>query len=220
MLLCISSILDGAALAEVQEALGRVRFVDGARTAGWQARRVKANLQAEPGDAIAGELGERIGRALLAHELFVMAARPRRLGPVLLSRYEPGMGYGTHVDNALMGGLRVDLSFTLFLADPASYDGGALVIDSPGGEQAIRLEAGALVLYPSTTLHRVAEVTRGARLAAVGWVESLVRDPARRELLLDLDTARRALFQAHGPSRELDLIAKTHANLLRMWAET
>jgi PKHD-type hydroxylase len=131
------------------------------------------------------------------------------------------MRYGTHVDDALMGDppVRSDLSLTLFLSDPASYDGGELIVESTAGDQAFRLPPGSLVLYPSSSLHRVEPVTRGVRRAAVGWVQSLVRDPARRELLFDLDTARRSLFDREGATREFGLLSKTVANLLRMWAE-
>ena len=118
-----------------------------------------------------------------------------------------------------MGGMRSDISFTLFLSDPESYDGGELVTESHADEQPFKLPAGSLVLYPSTTLHRVEPVTRGSRLAAVGWIRSLVRDPARRELLFDLDTARKALFDRDCKSPEFDLLSKCGANLLRMWAE-
>ena len=129
------------------------------------------------------------------------------------------MEYGSHVDDALMNGIRTDVSFTLFLSDPDSYDGGALVIESSGGEDDIKLPAGSLVAYPSTTLHRVQPVTKGARLAAVGWARSFIRDPARRELLFDLDTARQSLFAREGKTAEFDLLSKSTANLLRMWAE-
>ncbi len=138
---------------------------------------------------------------------------------LMFSRYEPGMRYGLHVDDAIMGGMRSDVAFTLFLSEPESYDGGELMIDSAAGEDAIKLAPGALVAYPATSLHRVAEVTRGARLAAVGWARSFVRDAAQRELLFDLDTARRTLFAQHGPSREFELMSKSLTNLLRMWAE-
>ena len=137
----------------------------------------------------------------------------------MFSRYEPGMHYGSHVDDALMQGMRTDVSFTLFLSDPASYDGGELVIESASGEDAVKLAAGALVAYPSTALHHVAEVTRGARLAAVGWARSYIRDGARRELLFDLDTARRQCSRARARRAEYDLVSKSLANLLRMWAE-
>jgi PKHD-type hydroxylase len=129
------------------------------------------------------------------------------------------MQYGSHVDDALMGGMRTDISFTLFLSDPTSYDGGELIIDSASGEETFKLEAGALVAYPATSLHRVGAVTRGTRLAAIGWARSFVRDPAQRELLFDLDTVRRQLFAREGKSAAFDLISKSFANLLRMWAE-
>lgn len=129
------------------------------------------------------------------------------------------MAYGSHVDDALMGGMRTDVSFTLFLSEPDTYDGGALVIETSAGEDDVKLPAGSLVAYASTTLHRVAEVTRGARLAAVGWARSYIRDPAQREVLFDLDTAHQSLFQKSGKTPEFDLLSKTSANLLRMWAE-
>ncbi|HEY1246581.1 MAG TPA: Fe2+-dependent dioxygenase, partial [Hyphomicrobiaceae bacterium] len=122
-------------------------------------------------------------------------------------------------DNALMGGARSDLSFTLFLADPADYDGGELVIDTPSGEEAFRLAAGSVVTYPATSLHRVTPVTRGERLGAAGWVRSYLRDPAQRELLFDLETARRRLFEREGRTAEADLLAKCAGNLMRMWCE-
>ena len=162
---------------------------------------------------------EELKRRLLGHALFVLATRPKALTPIILSRYDADMRYGTHVDDALMGGLRTDVSYTLFLSDPASYEGGELVIESTAGEQPFKLEAGSLVLYPSTTLHRVEPVLSGERLAAVGWVRSLIRDPARRELLFDLETASRQLFEKHGKTGEFDLVTKSATNLLRLWAE-
>jgi len=151
--------------------------------------------------------------------VFRLAVRPKTLSPLILSRYEPGTAHGSHVDDALMGGVRTDVSFTLFLADPGSYDGGALVIETSAGEDDVKLPAGSLVAYPSTTLHRVEPVTSGVRLAAVGWARSFVRDPAKREILFDLDTARQRLFERDGKSAEFDLVSKSSANLLRMWAE-
>ena len=129
------------------------------------------------------------------------------------------MHYGSHVDDALMDGMRTDVAFTLFLSDPKSYAGGELTIESPSGEDTFKLDAGSLVAYPATSLHRVADVTRGARLAAVGWARSFVRDQARRELLFDLDTARQQMFARDGKSAEFDLVSKSLANLLRMWVE-
>jgi PKHD-type hydroxylase len=118
-----------------------------------------------------------------------------------------------------MDGMRTDVSFTLFLSDPTSYDGGELTIESAAGEETFKVDAGTLVAYSATSLHRVADVTRGARLAAVGWARSFVRDAAQRELLFDLDAARRQLFARDGKSAEFDLVSKSLANLLRMWAE-
>ena len=151
--------------------------------------------------------------------LFRLAVRPKTLTPLILSRYEPGMEYGSHVDDAVMQGLRTDVSFTLFLSDPATYEGGALVIETSAGEDDVKLPPGSLVAYPSTTLHRVAPVKSGVRLAAVGWARSFVRDQAKREFLFDLDTARQRIFASEGKTAEFDLLAKTSANLLRMWAE-
>src|SRR5262249_47480867 len=156
---------------------------------------------------------------ILAHDVFRMAVRPKALSPLLFSRYEPGMHYGSHVDDALMDGMRTDVAFTLFLCDPASYDGGELTSERPGGEETFKVDAGALIAYPATSLHRVTDLTRGARLAAVGWARSFIRDPAQRELLFDLDSARRQLFAREGKSAEFDLLSKSSANLLRMWVE-
>jgi len=163
-----------------------------------------------------------VAGAVARHPQFEMAARPKAMKPILFSRYEPGMEYGTHVDNAIMSGrppVRSDLSFTLFLSDPGDYDGGELVIESSAGELPFKLPIGHAILYPSSTLHHVAPVTRGARIAAVSWVQSYVRDPARREMLYDLETARHALFGREGKTREFDLVSKSFVNLLRMWAE-
>ncbi len=215
----ISDVLDAAAVAAAREVLGHATFVDGRATAGWHARLVKKNLQASASDRAAVALRETIAAALTKNALFQLIARPKALTPLILSRYEPGMEYGSHVDDALMQGMRTDVSFTLFLSAPDDYDGGALIIETPGGEEDVKLPAGSLVAYPSTTLHRVEPVTRGARLAAVGWARSYIRDPAKRELLFDLDTARQSLFAREGKTAEFDLLSKTSANLMRMWAE-
>jgi PKHD-type hydroxylase len=218
-LIRIAHLLDAPTLAALQQALADpALFVDGRSTAGWHARQVKRNLQARRGGVVDRALAQ-IEAALLAHEVFVAAARPKAIVRLLISRYEPGMTYGTHVDDALMGGVRTDLSFTLFLSDPESYQGGALVMDDAYGEREVKLPAGELILYPSTTLHRVEPVTTGVRLAAVGWVRSFVRDSSRREVLFDLETALRSVHDAAGKTPLFDLLAKTRTNLLRMWAE-
>ena len=137
----------------------------------------------------------------------------------MISRYKPGKQYGTHVDDALMRGLRTDISFTLFLSEPETYEGGALVVESAAGEQEFRLAAGAMIVYPSTELHRVESVKKGERLAAVGWARSFIRSSEQREILFDLENARRNIFDLHGKTLAFDQVSKCSANLLRMWAD-
>ena len=219
MRIVIGNVLSAAEIKTVLAALKRARFEDGRATAGFAARLVKHNRQAEGSDRSLETVRKLVAERVLGHEVFRLAVRPKTLSPLLLSRYEKGMRYGSHVDDALMEGMRADVAFTLFLCDPKSYTGGELIIESAAGEDAVKLPAGSLVAYPATSLHRVADVTRGARLAAVGWVRSFVRDPARRELLFELDTARRQMFARDGKSTEFDLVSKSFANLMRMWVE-
>lgn len=218
MLITIADVLSHADLQDIRSTLQAMRFEDGRATAGWSAKLVKDNEQAKEGAAL-DLLRERVSKAILDNEVFSLAVRPKALTPLLFSRYGGGQHYGTHVDNPLMNGIRTDISFTLFLADPDSYDGGELVIESVSGEEEIKLPAGHLVAYSSTTLHRVAPVTRGERLVAVGWAQSYLRDAAQRELLFDLENAKRGVFAKSGKTPEFDLLAKTSANLFRMWAE-
>lgn len=222
MILSIEQFLSGTDIQEAKSVLASASFVDGRETAGWHAALVKQNVQADPQDPAVAALQKRVDTLLRANPLFDLAARPRAIAPLLFSRYAPGMGYGSHADDAVMGrarALRSDVSLTLFLSAPGEYEGGELVIESSAGEQAFKPEAGSLVLYPSSSLHRVEPVRAGTRLVAVGWVQSLVRDPAQRELLFTLDSARRALFEREGKTREFDQISLCLANLMRMWAE-
>jgi PKHD-type hydroxylase len=218
MLMTIADILAPADLEEVRAMLGSMRFEDGRATAGWSAKLVKDNEQAREGAALS-LVREKVTKAIMANEVFSLAIRPKALTPLILARYGQGKEYGSHVDNPLMNGIRTDVSFTLFIADPATYDGGELVIESVSGEEEVKLPAGHLVAYDSTSLHRVAPVTRGERLVAVGWAQSYVRDSAKRELLFDLESAKRNLFTQSGKSPEFDLLAKSSANLFRMWAD-
>jgi PKHD-type hydroxylase len=219
MQIVIGDVLSADEIKTVLAALDGARFEDGRATAGFAARLVKHNEQAEGSDRSLETVRKLIAERILGHDVFRLAVRPKALSALLLSRYEPGMHYGSHVDDALIDGMRADLAFTLFLSDPESYAGGELVIDSAAGEDVVKLPAGALVAYPATSLHRVANVTRGARHAAVGWARSFVRDPARRELLFELDSARRQMFARDGKTAEFDLISKSFANLMRMWVE-
>ena len=218
MQIVIANVLSADEIALVRETLARANFEDGRETAGFAARMVKHNRQAA-NDGKIETVRRLVESRILGHEVFALAVRPKTLTSILFSAYEPGMHYGSHVDDALMQGVRTDVSFTLFLSEPARYDGGELVIESAAGEDAVKLEAGSLVAYPSTAQHHVAEVTRGTRLAAVGWARSYIRDGARRELLFDLDTARRQMFARDGKSADYDLVSKSLANLLRMWVE-
>ena len=222
MILCIDNVLSADELDFINSHLKDAEFVDGKVTAGWFAKTVKNNTQLSNKTTEAKELRNTIAQALKKNRLFQAAVRPKIIRPMIFSCYETGMYYGCHTDNALMGGenpMRSDVSFTLFLNSPNDYRGGELVIDTSLGEQAFKLEAGAMVVYPSTTLHRVETITEGKRLAAVSWVQSFVRDVSEREILFDLDTLKQAMYQNHGKTAEFDIAAKTLANLLRKWVE-
>ena len=219
MLIQIAQALPSTLLAECQAmAADEQRFKEGRLTAGWHARERKHNLQARGEPSVDALLG-RVSAALTSHSLLQAAARPRNFVRIMISRYDTGMHYGTHVDDALMDGQRTDLSFTLFLSAPEEYEGGRLVIDEPAGERAFALEAGGLLLYPSTSLHRVEPVTKGSRQVIVGWIRSLVRSPEAREILFDLDRVIAALRADKVAGDALELLLKTRSNLLRQWAE-
>jgi PKHD-type hydroxylase len=220
MLVLIEDVLPPEDVARLAQDLAQAPWRDGKLTAGATARAVKANEQAAGDDGRVQGLTRFVADALWRHPAFMLAARPKRLSRLLFSRYTAGMAYGPHTDDALMGPpgdrLRADVAFTLFLAAPETYEGGALEIDTPGGAQSIKLPAGACVIYPAGTIHQVTPVTAGARLACVGWAQSEVRDPAKREVLFDLAQARAKLS---GERADLLLLDKTASALLRMWAE-
>lgn len=223
MTLVLHHVLEGEDVARARRELEAAAWRPGKRTAGAAARAVKENLQADPEDKRVQGLERFVEDALRNHPLFEIAARPRRLSRLMFSRYEPGMAYGAHTDDALMGGgderLRTDLAFTLFLEESFAYDGGALVVESALGEQAIKLEAGDAILYPAGSIHRVEPVTRGARLAAVGWVQSAVASVEAREILFDLSVSRARLDEAGVAREELLRLDKAISNLMRMWAQ-
>lgn len=206
-------------LQELRSALGdpAAAWIEGASTAGWHARGLKRNHQLDAASALHQRLAARLEGLLTAQPLLQAAAFPRRIHGLLFSRSGQGEGYGRHVDNAWMRGGRSDLSFTVFLSEPDAYAGGALVLESPSGEESFRLPAGHALVYPSTLLHRVEPVTAGERLVAVGWIESRIRHADQRELLFELDTARRTLFERHGKDEIFDLISRSYSNLLRRW---
>ena len=222
MIFSIEQIFSPDELAEIRQILEKAEFVDGKLTAGWHAKLVKNNQQLKSGTS-QKELQTKVRACLLKNPLFQTAVRPKSIHSLLFSRYDVGMAYDTHVDNALMGGssglYRSDISFTLFLNSPQDYQGGELIIEGVQSEQNYKLEAGSAIVYPSTTLHRVNPITEGTRLVVVGWVQSTVRDASDREILFDLETARRAVFAKSGKTAEFDLISKSIANLLRKWAD-
>lgn len=221
MIVRIPEVLSAEAVAQVRAALDTAEFVEGKLTAGWYAKQVKNNQQL-PGHT-AKDIRGSIQAALHHNPLFQAAIRPKHIHSILISRYDVGMSYGRHADNALMGAggnqRRSDVSFTVFLNAPQEYDGGALVMEGVDDERGYKLDAGMAIAYPSSTLHRVDPVTKGIRFVAVGWVQSWVRDPAKREILFELDTVRRSLFAQQGKTNEFDLLSKNIANLLRQWAE-
>ena len=227
MLIPIQGVLDKPEVQGFREQLDRAVWQDGLKTAGTLARAVKRNLQLEDGAEPAARLGNHILRKLAANPQFISAALPSRIYPPKFNRYQDGGQYGTHVDSALMQvpgtgiTVRSDLSATLFLSEPDEYDGGELEIAGPFGIQAVKLEAGDMVLYPSSSLHRVTPVTRGARVASFFWIQSHVADEGSRTMLYDLDQAIHDLSRTHAPAdpRLLKLTGVYH-NLLRRWAQT
>jgi PKHD-type hydroxylase len=221
VILCIGDVLDAEHLARARKLLESGNFVDGRATSHYAARVVKNNLQLVPTCATHAQLCELILSMVRAHPTFRMAALPRKLRPPLISRSEASMGYGLHVDDAIMGTppTRADMSYTLFLSAPTEYEGGELVIEDALGEHSFKLDAGSLVLYPATHLHRVATVRSGLRLVAAGWVQSLCRSVTHREILFDLQRAMRAEFDQRGKTAQFDLLSKSYSNLLRLFAE-
>lgn len=223
MILAVHAIPEADRLAALHDRIALLEWRDGRETAGSVAREVKRNEQAVMGSTAGRSLADEISHILWDHPVIRAAAQPRRFSPLLISRTVAGGGYGAHVDNALMGRgekrLRTDLSFTLFLTPPEEYEGGELVIHAAGTTQTVKGEAGHLVLYPSGSIHEVRPVTRGTRIVCVGWIESMIEDTARREMLFDLENLRASLrAQLPGQSAELLTLDKSIANLLRMWA--
>ena len=224
MLLQIPDVLSAQQVALARRQLDEAEWVDGRVTAGHQSAQVKDNQQLAEDHPVARELGDMIGKSLSANPLFLSAALPLRVFPPLFNRYQGGQSFGNHVDNAIRqaaGGarLRTDLSATLFLAEPSEYDGGELLVEDTYGVHSVKLPAGHLVLYPSTSLHNVQPVTRGARIASFFWIQSMIRDDGKRTLLFDLDNAiRRVAGEIPESPAPVQLTAVYH-NLLRRWAE-
>jgi PKHD-type hydroxylase len=225
MLLTIPSVLTAAQLAEARQVFLDAEWIDGRVTAGYQSARAKDNQQLPENHPGARRLGEMILQALGQHPLFISAALPFQVFPPLFNRYEGGQSFGSHVDNAIrqVAGtshrLRTDLSATLFFTDPGAYDGGELLIEDTYGVHSIKLLAGDMVLYPSTSLHHVRPVTRGVRIASFFWVQSMVRDDGARALLFDLDSAIQRINRDLPDHPAAVQLTGVYHNLVRRWAD-
>jgi PKHD-type hydroxylase len=227
MLLQIPNVLNEAQVRFVRERLDTAgdAWVDGRATAGYQGAPVKRNQQIEQFSPLARELGEVILAELERHPLFISAVLPNQVYPPLFNRYEGGMQFGSHVDGAvrlLPNGtkVRTDVSMTLFLCEPHEYDGGELIIEDTYGVQQVKLAAGDMIVYPATSLHQVAPVTRGVRLASFFWAQSLVRSDTQRALLFDMDTAIQRLNSTQADDTARRSLVGCYHNLLRLWSET
>jgi PKHD-type hydroxylase len=221
----LENVLSPEAVARFMKELSVASWVDGRVTAGYQSALAKHNVQLPEQSELARRLGAEILAALERNLLFQAAALPGEIFPPLFNRYDGGQEFRTHVDSAIRPNarhgrrIRTDLSATLFLSDPASYDGGELLIEDSYGEQSVKLPAGHMVLYPATSLHRVAPVTRGARIASFFWIQSLVADDARRSILFDMDISLQRLRQELGDEHAaIVTLTGAYHNLIRQWA--
>jgi len=225
MLIVIEDLLDAGEVVEFLERLAAASWIDGARTAGSRSVAVKQNLQLDRADPLALELGKRILGKLGTNALFVSASLAETIWPPVFNLYQDGGHYGTHVDSALMRDdarnltIRSDISATVFLSEPEDYDGGELVIEEQYGGQAVKLAAGDMVLYPSSSLHQVTPVTRGRRVCAIMWMQSAVADAAARAMLFDLDQSIQALSAGRAKDDpDIDRLIHVYHNLIRRWA--
>lgn len=222
MLLCVPGVLAPDQVMLARSWLAGERFVDGRLSAGAAARPAKANEEAERGASLE-RLDRLVMESLTRHPVYRSGALPLRAASPLYARYAQGMAYGPHLDDPIMGAegqpYRSDVAVTLFLSAPTDYDGGELVVRGTYGEQRVKLPAGDAVLYPAGSVHHVSPVTRGERLVAVTWVQSAVRDPARRELLYGLNAARETLLSRAPGAEETAQVNAAYLNLVRMWAE-
>src|ERR1700761_3415286 len=226
MLICIPDVLSKDDVAEFRRIMDSEDWEDGRSTAGAQSAEVKKNDQLVPDSKISRQLGERIIRALAANTTFIAAAVPLHIFPPLFNKYVPGQFFGEHVDNCIRGdrltGLRIrtDLAITLFLSEPDEYDGGELVVEDYYGSHKVKLPAGHVVLYPSTSLHLVTPVTRGARLSSFFWLQSMIKDPLARRMTFDMDNTIQSLVGRLGRNDpEVRKLTNIYHNIIRYWAE-
>jgi len=223
MLLAIPNVLTDHQLKTVRDLLQDAHYVDGRLSAGTSARKVKKNHELPADSKLQSQLNNIVMNALFNHPVYQAAVLPHRQATPFYARYEPGETYGNHVDDPVMGPMqgryRTDVSTTVFINNPEDYEGGEIIIQSQNGEQKVKLAAGSAITYPSGSLHRVAEVTKGTRLVAVTWAQSMVRDAEKRELLFNLYKSREALQKKYPDDEEVVKVDHTYINLMRMWAE-
>jgi PKHD-type hydroxylase len=225
MLLQVPDVLTPEQVAQCRQTLEQAEWIDGRVTAGYQSARTKDNLQLPEDHPAARQLGELILATLQNNALFMAAALPLKVFPPLFNRYQGGQSFGTHVDNAVRQvtgtphRVRTDLSATLFFTGPDEYDGGELLVEDTYGTHNVKLPAGNLILYPSTSLHHVRPVTRGARIASFFWIQSMVRDDGQRTLLFDLDMAIQRITQDVPDHPSAVQLTGVYHNLLRRWAD-
>jgi PKHD-type hydroxylase len=225
MMVHIPQVLAPEQVARCRAVMEQAAWVDGRMTAGHQSAKVKHNLQLPEAAPEAIELGEMVVQALRRNALFVSAVLPKQIFPPLFNRYDAGMTFGAHVDNAIRGYLdtplqvRTDVSSTLFISAPEDYDGGELVVADTYGTHKVKLPAGDMIVYPGTSLHNVTPITRGSRIASFFWTQSLIRDDGRRALLFDLDMSIRRLAADHPEHASVVSLTSIYHNLLRQWAE-
>ena len=223
MITKLPQVLSAQQISSIIQLVEHGNFIDGKSTAGWHAKAVKTNRQWQGEPELIEQIQQGMQGALTQHPLFSGATYAKSMMPFIISESTLGGGYGNHIDDALMANdtvLRTDISCTVFLTPPEDYEGGELVMNLSGMEMAFKLNAGDAIIYPSTTLHRVNPVTSGSRKVALTWIESHIPQASQREMLFDLDTARKDIMEHQGKTDAFDRITKTHANLLRQWAMT
>ncbi|MDP2247531.1 MAG: Fe2+-dependent dioxygenase [Nitrosomonadales bacterium] len=226
MLLHVPEVLNAEELKSMRQLLAHAEWTDGKVTAGTQSAQVKRNIQLPETSADAEAARQIVLKALSRNGLFFSAALPRKIYPPLFNQYRDGMDFGAHIDNGVrthaISGMhvRTDISCTLFINDPESYDGGELVVEDTYGQQVVKLPAGDMVLYPGTSLHHVQPVTRGSRLASFFWVQSMIRDDTQRTLLFEMDASIVSLRQQVGDTAPVVRLTGNYHNLIRLWADT
>ncbi len=223
MLVTIPNVLNKEDISVIQDLMATANFHEGTASAGSEAKRVKNNHEMFVSEVEKQRLDNLVMGKLVQNPTYIAAAFAKRIATPFYAKYSAGMSYGKHIDDPLMGPpnqrYRTDISITIFLNEPEDYEGGELTIITAFGEQKVKLKAGDAVLYPSSSTHRVAEVTRGERLVAVTWLQSTIRDPAKREILFNLSQSREALIKSMPESTELELLSNSYVNLLRMWSD-